>query len=97
MGEPTNRLAGWLQRIDHLSPHAQKCAHDLVFTHVFFGYVTDADLKRMRGEYRRKRKIKTYGEEHCTRMVTMIEGYLALRELGFAEYSRPRGRRRKSQ
>ena len=95
MSEPTNRLAGWLQRIDHLPPEVQKCTRDLVIQHVFMDYKSDADLRRMRGEYRRRRKIKTYGEEHCTRMVNMIEGYLVLREFGLAEFERPRGRRRK--
>lgn len=96
MSEPTNRLASWLDRIDHLPVQAQKCARDLVIKHVFFGFETDADLKRMRGEYRRQRKIKTYGAEHCARMVEIIEGYLALREMGIVTYERPRGRRRKS-
>ena len=95
MSEPTNRLACWLDRIDHLPPDVQKCTRDLVIKHVFFVFETDADLRRMRGEYRRQRKVKTYGQAHCAQMVAMIEGYLALREMGIAVYERPRGRRRK--
>lgn len=95
MSEPTNRLAGWLQRIDHLPPHVQKCTRDLVTQHVFFTFTSDADLRRMRSEYRRARKIRTYGADHCTRMVDMIDGYLALREFGLVEFEPPRGRRRK--
>ena len=95
MSDTTNRLASWLDPIDHLPPHARKCARDLVIKHLFFAFETDADLRRMRGEYRRQRKVKTYGEEHCARIVEMIEGYLILRELGLAAYDRPRGRRRK--
>ena len=95
MAESTNRLQGLLQRLDHLPPDAQKCTRELIFLHVFFPTYTDADLKRKRRTYRTTRKIARWGAPHCTAMVLMIEGFLALRELGLATYIAPRGRRRK--
>jgi hypothetical protein len=74
---------------------AQKCVREYVFLHVFFPHYPDDELKRLRRTFRTTRKIQRWGAEHCTRMELMISGYLALRELGLANYIAPRGRKRK--
>jgi hypothetical protein len=95
MAEPNNRLAGLLQRMEHLPEWMQECARDMAFTQVFSVFETREQLMRKRRSYRERGKIRKYGETHCARMILMIEGYLALREMGFAEYVKPRGRKRK--
>jgi len=97
MLDPTNRLAGLLHRLEELLPseYDKECAREWLFLHVFFPYHSDAELRRRRGTYRHKQKIRRWGEAHCANMVLMIDGYLALRELGLADYIKPRGRKPK--
>jgi hypothetical protein len=90
-----NRLAGWPEWINEVPPCQRFWVRDYIFAHTTLPQLTMAELKRVRARYTSREKIARYGQWYCGIIVTMIDGYIALREMGLTRKSPPRRRRRR--